>query len=287
MNSVVWRPVMTAALVGMSVVFVALALDRAPAGILSGIAGVALLIPFPGYALAGALFPGRRLDRAERLAVVLGLGLSCAILIGIALSATPAGMVGASWNTALTAVTLAGLAVGAVRSVLAAWNDPAGAGRRPGPDETAPEAPVAPGDGATGVPAEAAGARPVRLRLEQAAMLAAAALITVAAIGVARAGEAGQPHPGTSQLWLLPGDRMTVTLGVADHEGRAMRYTVRLLVDGRPFGEAQAVSLDDGETWERSVALPAGTTGLVEAQLFREGDVEPYRRVAVAAGPDA
>src|SRR5262245_55648602 len=91
------RSLLTAALVGMAAVFVALALGRGQAGVVGGLIGLVLLIPLPGYALTRALFGSRAMDGAERLVLVLGLGIGTAILTGLVLSSSPVGMSRGSW----------------------------------------------------------------------------------------------------------------------------------------------------------------------------------------------
>lgn len=79
---------------------------------------------------------------------------------------------------------------------------------------------------------------------------------------------AGWPHsPGFAQLWLTPATNVTSTLGVRDNFPG--RQTFRLVLrgnGGRVLG-AWDLSLAQGESWQRTVARPAGSKLLARLGL--------------------
>jgi uncharacterized membrane protein len=86
-------------------------------------------------------------------------------------------------------------------------------------------------------------------------------------------------------LALQSGETFRVTLGIANYEGRATAFVVRI-----PLGdEEQTISvppLDNAKTWEQTIELQApadlGQTQLT-FDLYREQDEEPYRSIRLFA----
>jgi len=80
------------------------------------VVGFPLVLFLPGYSLVSALFPGKdELDMLERIALSIGLSICIVVFIGLALNYTPWGIRLGPILLALSAFTLIGTAVNAVR----------------------------------------------------------------------------------------------------------------------------------------------------------------------------
>jgi uncharacterized membrane protein len=213
-----------------------------------------LLLVLPGYAVAAAIFGTARLGRARRLLLSVGLSLVTAILLALVLYLTPYDLSSRTWSIALVAVVLAASGIAAVR-------------RGRGPEDRAP--------GRTSL-------RLPRLRLRDALLLLAAAAVASGAVAFARTPLPAKHAQGYTALWLLPGDRRAVRVGITSGELHATAYRLRLRL-GTRLAYERSVSLEPGQRWERIVHLPrsavAGTP--VTANLFRAGSPQVYRRVRV------
>ena len=80
----------------------------------------------------------------------------------------------------------------------------------------------------------------------------------------------------------VPGQALSVTVGIANREGRVAEYRVEVQVDGERIGTAGPVTMGDAEVWEAPLAyaLPqVGDDQQVEFLLYRDGGQEPYRRL--------
>ncbi len=235
---------------------------------LRGLIGVVLLILLPGYAAMRALFAARELEPAESAAVTLGLGIALAVCGGLILNVTPSGLTAPSWAVYLAAFTVVASAIAIVRGSRAT--------------SAATTAAMA---AATAMSADAPGRR--RPSRDQVAMLVLAAIVAAAALFVARDGANHQQYPGFTQLWMLPDEPGSVTVGVRDVEGDAQTYRLELTVDGQPFSVPSSVALIDQQSWQETVAVgtpPSGKRVLVQADLFRASDTVAYRTVYVTLG---
>jgi hypothetical protein len=90
-------------------------------------------------------------------------------------------------------------------------------------------------------------------------VLLLAAVLAGAAVWLANASAGWPRSPGFAQLWLTPATNVTSTLGVRDNFPG--RHTFRLVLrgkGGRVLG-AWDLSLAQGESWQRTVARPAGS----------------------------
>lgn len=236
--------------------------------VVRALSGVLVLLPLTGYSLTRALFRPLELHPAERVALALGLAASTAILGGFILHVSPLGLTAGSWAALLAGETLLALLIAALRE--------AGTAREAVTQRQAP----LPGTLAT---SRAPGGRRGLLDPSQLALLATAAVLTVSAVLLARVGAAEQPYPGFTQLWLLPGEDGTVTLGVRNEEGQRAAYELELIVDGRVQERPVRIDLPDGGQVERvERIISTAATVPVEARLFRlprDGD-GPYRQVS-------
>ena len=79
-----------------------------------------------------------------------------------------------------------------------------------------------------------------------------------------------------------PGEPLSVTVGIANREGQAIKYWVEVLVDGESLGGTDRLTLTDGQVWQAELVftlLGAGDDQRVEILLYRDGLPEPYRRL--------
>jgi uncharacterized membrane protein len=223
------------------------------------VAAAALALWLPGYGVTSALFPGDRLAAAERLAMSLALSFAIAVAAGFALHLSPVGLTSGAWGVVLGIAACAACLVAVCRAP-ARSDDRADVWRRR---------------------RDAAGS-------SQLSVYAAAGLVAVLAVMVARTGVGIQPHPGFSELWAVPAaDGTAVTVGVANHEGAEQRFRLSVTLDGEAVGDATLLTLADDGAREWDVVLPTSrpVLQLVEVRLWRADaarDAEPYRTVSVA-----
>ena len=219
---------------------------RVPAAV-TAVLGLALFAA-PGYLLEQIL-PGRRRVGLERLAVSAGLALCVPILGGLLLYLALVRLDRASWVGLLAGVT-------ATADLLLLL-------RR---HRTREEQPVP---------------RPNlrRLRPGPSVALGVAVLISVGAVGLARAGASVQHRPGFTQLWLVHPDAgaPTANLGVSNDEGVTVRYQLVLLRHGRVV-DRWNLTLRNGQVWRRSPRY----SNNIAAHLYRlPGSGRPYREVGI------
>jgi hypothetical protein len=209
-----------------------------------------VLLTAPGYLLGQLLFDGR-LAGLERLSVLTGLTLCVPIFGGLLLFAAGLPLHRATWLGLLGGTTLAcdlALLLRRRRGGAAAFSWP-----RLGK----------------------------RLPTRHAVAFGAAIVITVCAVGVARAGVAFQRYPGFTQLWLAHPDENAATadLGVGNYSGATTRYRLILLHNKRVVASWN-LTLANGQTWQRSPAFNG--TYIIGATLYRLPDLtHPYRHVFI------
>jgi uncharacterized protein DUF1616 len=197
-----------------------------------------LLLLLPGVALAAALFPRTRLDRARRLLLQLGLSLAVAILGALLLELT-VGLRRSSWVVLLALVTCAAVAVSIRR----------GAGHAPGTFQ---------------VP---------HIRFAEAAMFCLAIALVTATLVFARTPLAAKHVQGYTALSMLPmhaGSRV-VHVQISSSELRPLRYRLELYA-GRRRLEVRRVALVPGQQWQTSLQLtPNESAGVkwIRARLYR------------------
>lgn len=216
---------------------------------LQAVLALPLVLILPGYALGAAIFPPDFITREERWVFTIAFSIVAAALGGIVLQLF-VDLGRGVWIALLLVLTLGCCAVALVRR---------GPRRR----------------GARG--------RPLTLSPLLAAALLAAAAICAVAIAVASNGAGDQlARSHFSSLWLLPADRSEeeLAVGVENHEGRAVRYTLRVGSLQR-VEEEWSLSLEAGETW--SARVPASRLGVASfAALYRGKTL--YRRVSLQPG---
>ena len=218
-----------------------------------------LVFVLPGYTLIEALFYQKMLKGTHRIVLSLGLSLALAILGGLLLNMLPIGLQAQSWAIFLGLVTT-------VFSLVAAYF-------RRGTQVT--------------------GTRRLRLGFGIPAYLIALALImAILSVLYAAIGVEQQPHPGFTQLWMLPvaptGTSSAVRLGVRSFEDTTVTYRITITMNGQVVRAWSSVSLQPEQTWNQVVQLPtSGTHSLyIEAQLYRLDHPQTvYRNVHLTVHP--
>ncbi len=220
---------------------------------------VLLALPFmlalPGYAITVALFPRRALGIPERTLFSIGLSLAVVALGGLILNWTPWGLQADSWAVLLCATTCLAsvMALARRRREVALAAAPAGLGL-------------------TGL---------------QSLLLGLAAVVAVAAIGLARMPAPLQSAEGYTLLWMLPsadGNPNAVRLGVDSMELASTQFRLEVKADSRTLREWPSLTLMPGEKWERRIELPAAEygAGTIDAALYRLDDPRSvYRQVTL------
>jgi uncharacterized membrane protein len=82
----------------------------------------------------------------------------------------------------------------------------------------------------------------------------------------------------------LAGAPITVTVGIGNHEGVRLFYTVTVMTDKQVIGISSIVALNNGSTWEQpmSFVLPeGGNHQRVDFELWRQGASSPYRSLTL------
>ncbi len=217
--------------------------------IISFVLALPLVFLLPGYALTEALFHRRSLNDIYRHRFILSLGLSLTIdiLSGFILNLFPMGLGAVSWALCLGVLTVA-------FSLLAAY--------RRGQSST------------TGILLPRFHVGIHRYVLVGLCLIAAVA-VTVLAIQFSAASEAQQPHPGFTQLWMLPspqsGNNCAVRLGVQSFEATSVTYLVIMTANGAQVNTWPSVVLAPQEKWSHIVTIaPASTNSVyVEVVLYR------------------
>ena len=77
---------------------------------------------------------------------------------------------------------------------------------------------------------------------------------------------------------LVLGEEADVTLGIVNHEGQEVRYTVKVTIDGEQAGMFHGIVLTDGEEVVQAASfIPTriGGNQTVEFMLFKDDDIEP------------
>jgi hypothetical protein len=169
--------------------------------------------------------------RPDRVMWAVGLTLAGTVLAGLVLNVA-GGLTRLSWAIALTVAVLACAGVLLAIRKRGARREPGNGGRRESRDGGLPVSPLTGG------------------------FLLLAALLAGGAVWLAAASANGQRSPGFAQLWLVPTKGASMTLGVRDnYPGRqALRLTLR---GGGNTVATWDLRLAEGETWQRTVSVPA------------------------------
>ena len=202
-----------------------------------------LIFVLPGYTLTEVLFHQKLLNGTHRLALTLGISMALAVLSGLILNVLPIGLQALSWAVSLGLLTT-------VFSLFVVYLR-----RR----------------------VQLKGAPLLRLRFNITAylLLALATAIAILSVLYAVIGVEQQPHPGFTQLWILPatltGNSCAVRLGVRNFEGTTVTYRITLTMNGQQLTTWQSVVLESEQTWNQVVSIPPGTVHnmYVEVRLYR------------------
>jgi uncharacterized membrane protein len=249
-----WNPTDLGITAAVAVLTCAAAALGAPVAIMI-VLGI-VLFAAPGY-LLGQLLLGSHIAGLERLAVVTGLALCVPVIGGLLLYAARIPLHRAAWLGLLAGVTLACDLVLFLRHLLRRRNHAA-------------------------LPLEKQRQKR-RLPTWHAVAFGAAVVIAACAVGLAGAGAANQHYSGFTQLWLARRDKNahTVSLGVANHEGRTMRYRLVLFRNNRTTATWN-LDLPNGRAWQQTTPFPDGST--LSARLYRLPDSSRiYRYVSISA----
>ncbi len=222
--------------------------------------GIILSLPLvfvlPGYTLTEVLFRKRLLETSHRLVLSIGLSLAIDILGGLILNLLPVGLEGISWAMFLGLLTT-------IFSLLAAYL------RR-------------------GTPMNGVRLPKLRLTLYEGILFGLAVLVIALSILYDATGLAQQPHPGFTQLWMLPaaqpGKSCAVQLGVRSFESTSVTYRITMTMNGTPVTTWPAVVLAPQEEWDRLVPiLPTAADAVsIEGRLYRLDKPQAvYREVHV------
>jgi Protein of unknown function (DUF1616) len=215
-----------------------------------------VVLILPGYALTAALFPPGFITEAERAVLTIALSIGGWTLGGLALQVV-IGLDRAAWMALLFVLSLVAVAVAQGRRGTA----PADSGR---PAWSLP---------------------PFEPRIVG-AVLAAVAISTVAIAVASGSARRQLDRVHFSAIWIVPSESPTLsagsdlTVGVQNHEGRALPYRLRVSQDGRTVREWQ-IRVRDGATWRVGLRRPAGKGKPLTAELFSGATI--YRRVALEA----
>lgn len=235
------------------------------------ILGLPFVLFFPGYVLISALYPRRDdLDGIERLALSLGLSLAVVPLIGLVLNYTP-------WGIRLTpilislAIFIAGCSLVAARKrkVLS-------------PTERFP-----------------ADVRPVIQALRHlpwttvgvSAIVIGLVLFLGFRFGVLGGSRVGETFTefyvlgpsGKAEGYprrLFVGQAGEVVLGIVNHEGNNVQYSIQIKMGDQLLKTIGPISLGHEQKWEAKTVFSPRQSGRrvkVEFLLFKDGTTTPYR----------
>lgn len=234
-----------------------LAIDATP---LTVVLGLPLALFLPGYPLTALLWPGRRWEGIERIALALGLSLALAVVSGLVLNWTPWG-VGGVQQTAVLALVAVG---GALLALLRRGGEPAATDRW----------------------SLAAGPLLPPVRAGQLLLLALGLGLVAAAVVISARSAATAPGSGYVAAWITPaGSRPgTVSLGVDSHTASAAGYRVELLEGARTVRDWPRLSLPAGGTWSATVKLPPAASGTVLVRVYEAGQSRVLRQVELTGG---
>jgi uncharacterized membrane protein len=218
---------------------------------------LALIFFLPGYALTAALFPNRQelddetLGTGARFMLSLGLSLAIVGLTGLALNRVSS-LQTASWAVSLAAITIVAAAASAWRRL--SYADSHGV--------------------------VAAGHLPLRGLL----LLILAAAVAGSAVVTSRVAAERQSQPGFTSLWMIPakGPHQSVHVGLANHEGHTMYYTLIVRAHHRTVWRLTHFVVPNDKTWQTAMMLPESPGTRLEAWLYRAGHLDiVYRKVSL------
>lgn len=196
--------------------------------------GTPFLLLFPGYAVVSALYPKNDFEATERLIYGMGLSLVFIPSLGILLNWSPYGL-----NLTSTIVSLFSIMI--LFTVISRWRRV-----RVAPEER--------------FRAELSLASFLEWCSNERKTAVGCAIILILVV-------TGGSYLGTHQhgdqfteFYLVEGENLeqgsnTVTIGIANHEGKAENYAVKVLLDGRELEKIESISLKPKESWQDSVSF--------------------------------
>jgi hypothetical protein len=223
--------------------------------VLGTVCALVLLFVLPGVAVA--FYAPLGATPAERVGLMLGLGIAAVILASIGLAALDVRLDATTWVLALGNLSL----LGCVVAVL-----------------------VSPRRGLT------EDSRPRRASLgvsrsNLAAALGAIVLLVIAGVVTIESKHAQDRKAHFTQLWTLPQARGgAATIGVGNREAGVRSYVLQARSGGRLIASWGPVSVASGDVWERQVQAPLGTKRL-HVVLEGKGEGETiHRSTSVTVG---
>ncbi len=215
-----------------------------------------LLFVIPGYLLINVLFRERTFSITHQILLYLTVSVCIVLLSGFLLNLLPDGLNARSWSIYLggLSILLGLLTVLRRRNVV--------------------------------VPNSLA--RRVRLKLSGYILLGLTSVLIVASLGYSVVSATNQPHPGFTQLWLLPSQEVNNTwqlnLGVRSDELAPATYNVTMSVNHTIFKKWPLVTLHPDQNWNQLVSLPAvnSKNTYVQVQFYRIDNANSaYREVHI------
>lgn len=218
---------------------------------------IVLLLVLLGSVLTAAIFPGRRLDGAERLLYVLVSSIAAIAMTGLLLNFTPWKLESGAWTVLLAAVTAgAGLIVWThrVRGKQAVTE------RKPGLEP---------------------------LNLPQVSLFGLSAVILGLALSIARVPAPADSYQGYSLLSILPASEAGLAawqINVGNKEFSPTTYSLAVSLDDEIVYLAPDFTLAPHQQWQTQVDLSSygRTEGTLEARLYRsDAPGVVYRQVLI------
>lgn len=186
-----------------------------------------LLFFIPGYLLADVLFQQRLPSIAHQIVLILTMSTCIVLLSGFLLNLLPGGLNARSWSIYLGGLnTLLGLlAMLQRRKVLIsqtqAWS--------------------------------------LHLKFSDYILSGLALIVIIVSLCYSAISVANQPHPGFTQLWLLPSKEVNHTwqlnLGVHSNELEPVTYKILMSVNHASFKSWSSIKLDPEQEWKHFVSL--------------------------------
>lgn len=220
--------------------------------------GIMLALPLvfvlPGYGLTEVMFHKRSLDAAHRLTSSLALSLAIVILSGFILNILPVGLHAISWAMFLGILTM----------IFSLWV--AILRRRTQISEMR-------------IPK-------LHLALHEYILFGLAVIVAILSIQYSAVGVEHQPHPGFTQLWMLPTKQVNnscaVSVGVQSFETTSVTYRIVMTINGSQVNTWSSIVLSPQEEWIQAVSIKPGAAQntYIEARLYRADKPEiVYRNV--------
>lgn len=219
-----------------------------------------LVFVLPGYVLSEAIFHKRTFDAAHRLTSSLALSLAIVILSGFILNVLPTGLHAIPWSLFLGSLTmLFSLWVAILRRRILVY------------EKRFPK---------------------FHFPLYGYILFGLAILVAIFCVQYSIDSAVQQPHPGFTQLWILPSqqtnNKLSIHLGIHSFETTSVTYRVTMTINGSLVETWPSIILVPEHEWKLLVPLNPGTTNnmYVAVQLYRldkPGIV--YRKVSLWLHP--